>query len=72
MADNERQSNHDTPAGQDDSVSFAAIFGAESPGEGDDLIVSATDETIALLNSVFAGDHYAWESSVLWNVLSFG
>ncbi|MCK9541180.1 MAG: hypothetical protein M0R03_04020 [Novosphingobium sp.] len=71
MADLERQAKDES--GADADVSFEAIFGADAAErESEDIFLSATDETIAMLNSVFGGDQFAWENSFVWNMLSFG
>ncbi len=56
----------------DGATEFDAIFGRSDGDSGDDTIISATDETIALLNGAFPAGQSGLDTQALWSLISFG
>lgn len=60
----------DTPPAEHE-VTLESIFGHGEPA-ADDVFLSATEETIAMLGSVFAGDPAPFDGGFSLGFLSFG
>ena len=69
MARSSDQANDTPPADQE--VTLESIFGQAEPA-GDDVFLSATEETVALLGSVFGGDPSLFDGGLSLGFLSFG
>ncbi len=60
----------DTPPA-DREVTLESIFGQGEPA-GDDVFLSATEETLAMLGSVFGGDPSLFDGGFSLGFLAFG
>ena len=63
---------HESAGQSPDDISFEAIFGSAEEEPSDETIICATDETIALLNGVFAPGQSGLDTQALWSLISFG
>ena len=74
MARNSDKVDSAVPATDADAVDLAALLSGAHDNDhpGDDVMLSATDETIALLNSAFASDWRGIDSFSAWNFIAFG
>jgi hypothetical protein len=69
MARSSGQAKETPPADRD--VTLESIFGPGEPA-GDDVFLSATEETVAMLGSVFGGDPGLFDGGFSLGFLSFG